>query len=79
MENSNQKNKNYWDKNPMTYKPFGNKFNERILNSKEDFDYLNSCSTIGIVFLFVCHITPLSPHYEFHNQSFLRCIYLFFL
>ena len=41
MENSNQKNKNYWDKNPMTYKPFGNKFNERILNSKEDFDYLN--------------------------------------
>ena len=41
MENSNQKNKNYWDKNPMTYKPFGNKFNERILDSKEDFDYLN--------------------------------------
>ena len=41
MENSNQKNKSYWDKNPMTYKPFDDEFSERILDNQEDFKYLN--------------------------------------
>ncbi len=41
MERSNEKNKNYWNQNPMTYKPFDDELSERILENKEDFDFLN--------------------------------------
>ena len=42
MDNGNQNNKNYWDKNPMTYKPFDDEFSERVLDNKDDFEFLNS-------------------------------------
>ena len=44
----NSKNKEYWDKNPMTYKPFNRvelfpkEFSERELKNKMDFDLLNN-------------------------------------
>jgi ubiquinone/menaquinone biosynthesis C-methylase UbiE len=43
----NTKNKNYWNANPMTYKPFNRdfyfpkEFNERNLDDEEDFTFLN--------------------------------------
>ena len=51
MENSNQKNKSYWDKNPMTYKPFDDEFSERILDNQEDFKYLNDIVAIFFAYL----------------------------
>tara|TARA_B100000941_G_scaffold87172_1_gene60276 strand:- start:389 stop:1201 length:813 start_codon:yes stop_codon:yes gene_type:complete len=41
MEKSNKDNKNYWDENPMTYKPFEDEFSERILDSQDDYRFLN--------------------------------------
>jgi|ETN02SMinimDraft_2_1059926.scaffolds.fasta_scaffold45501_2 ubiquinone/menaquinone biosynthesis C-methylase UbiE len=43
----NSKNKDYWNRNPMTYKPFNRDFlfpednSERILDNEEDFVFLN--------------------------------------